>query len=149
MKVHLRQIPTEGLHLEGEESAEILEPGTTEFRAVSPIRYALDIGLSEGGLFATGTLAVDMEFECVTCLRKFVRTITVDDFALQLELTGAETVDLTEPVREDILLALPPHPHCDWDATRECEGVKPVASEPLPEQNVWEELDKLKIRKTK
>ena len=122
MKVHLNQIPQEGLHLEGEDPASILELNGPDATPVSPVRWALDIGLSEGGLFATGQVGVDLEVTCVSCLRKFVLPLHVQDFAMQLELTGPETVDLTEQVREDILLALPPYPHCDWNGQNVCKG---------------------------
>jgi len=48
--------------------------------------------------------------------------VRVEDFATQIELNGRETVDLTDAVREDILLALPPYPHCDWNGQNVCKG---------------------------
>ena len=75
----------------------------------------------------------------------------VPDFACQIELTGNETVDLTEPVREDILLALPPHPHCDWNGERECKAAfrkqSETPEEPLSDtREVWGALDQLKLK---
>ena len=58
MKVHVLQIPEEGLHIEGEEPSDILDLESARARATGPIAYVLDVGLSEGGLFATGTLSV-------------------------------------------------------------------------------------------
>jgi uncharacterized protein len=146
MRVHLHQISPEGLHVEGEQDAEILDLEDQTIRIKGPIRYVLDIGVSESGLFATGTLAVDLDFACVTCLRRFPYTLRVDDFALQTDLDGREMVDLTPFIREDILLALPAYPHCDREGGRVCEGLKNISSEPLAEPDVWEELDKLKIK---
>jgi uncharacterized protein len=155
MKVHLNQIPHEGLHLEGTDPAAILDFQDSQVRAVSDVRYRLDIGLSDGGLFATGELSVDLEFECVGCLETFRRPLTVPNFACQIELHGPEMVDLTEPMREDILLALPPHPHCDWNGERVCPGAARVArihaaaADPIPqEREVWGALDQLKLKKT-
>ena len=54
MKIHLNQIPLEGLHVEGTESSKILDLHEEGIHPISDIRYALDVGLSEGGLFATG-----------------------------------------------------------------------------------------------
>lgn len=150
MKVHLNQIPAEGLHLEGEEKGDILGLVEDGIRQAGPVGYALDVGISEGGLFATGTVAVDLDLECVSCLTRFIYPLRLEGFALQMELDGGEAVDLTPHIREDIVLALPAHPHCDWDGGKVCEGVKKFTSEPLeplPEQNVWEELDKLKLRR--
>src|SRR4051812_4436462 len=113
MKVHLNQIPPEGKRYEGEDPATMLDLREKEVEPVSPVHYQLDVGLSGGGLFATGRVGVKMRLQCVTCLERFERPLEVNDFACQVELTGAETVDLTEPIREDILLTLPAHPHCD------------------------------------
>jgi len=150
MKIHLNKFPVGGLHLEGEEEHDILNVQDELVRVMSPVRYSLDVGLSGGGLFATGTLAVDLELECVRCLNRFPYTIEVPDFATQVELTTSETVDLTEEIREDILLALPPHPHCDWNGANPCAGMLEMKrsheSEPPAEptgKNPWATLDQL------
>jgi uncharacterized metal-binding protein YceD (DUF177 family) len=150
MKVHINQIPPEGAHLEGEEPSEILDLNDPEIRPLGPIHYWLDAGLSGGGLFATGRLSIDFEFQCVNCLDRFAQRVLVDPFACQVDLTGAETVDLTEPIREDILLALPPHPRCDWNGERTCRGAFPTqteAEETAPASDVWGALDQLKLKK--
>lgn len=150
MKVHIQQIPPEGKHLEGEEKSSILDLHEPGIEPVGPILYSLDVGLSGGGLFATGQLSVDLELQCVSCLEPFRFPLKIDPFACQVELIGAETVDLTEPVREDILLALPPHPHCDWNGERDCKGTfhRAAESEESPQSgNVWGALDQLKLKK--
>lgn len=156
MKVHLNQIPSEGLHVEGTESSQILDLREEGIQPVSDVRYALDVGLSEGGLFATGLVSVDLDLECVACLERFRYPLEVPEFACQVELTGAESVDLTGMVREDILLALPPHPHCDWNGERVCQGAQlrsQATADSLPEtdetentRQVWGALDQLKIK---
>jgi uncharacterized metal-binding protein YceD (DUF177 family) len=153
MKMHLMQIPVEGKHYEGEDPNSILDLHDPDAQPVSPVTYSLDAGLSGGGLFATGELGVDMQLRCVRCLEGFHYPIRVHDFAYQVELTGAETVDLTEPIREDILLALPAHPHCDWNGERPCPGALQTAAfeaqpEPLAEtRDVWGALDQLNLKK--
>jgi uncharacterized metal-binding protein YceD (DUF177 family) len=152
MKVHLLQIPAEGKHYEGEEPNAILDLHEKGVQPVGPVRYSLDVGLSGGGLWATGTLGVDLQLQCVKCLEDFRYPAEVKDFACQVELTGAETVDLTEPMREDILLALPAHPHCDWNGKKVCPGAfHPVKTEtpsdeqPAATRDVWGALDQLKL----
>ena len=152
MKVHIQQIPAEGKHLEGEAPNTILDLHENDIRPVGPVHYCLDVGLSDGGIFATGQIGVEVEVQCVCCLEQFHYPIRIDDFACQLELQGSETIDLTDHVREDILLALPPHPHCDWSGERVCHG---VLKEAAPHSdaassshgsNVWGTLDQLKIK---
>jgi uncharacterized metal-binding protein YceD (DUF177 family) len=149
MKVHINQIPPEGRLFEGEDPNQILELTGTEVVPISPVEYALDVGLSDGGLFATGRVGVKLECTCVGCLERFVYPVEVDDFAIQVELTGAEEIDLTEPIREDILLALPAHPRCDWNGERTCPGIDRQASPPVSEpedSDVWSALNQLKIK---
>lgn len=156
--MHLRQIPPEGLHIEGDETGVDLDTGDEYLKPLSPVHYSLDVGLSDSGLFATGMIGVDLEMECVGCLEKFKYPLKVEDFALQTELEGAETVDLTPFVREDILLNLPHYPRCDWDGRKVCEGSLKFKSkaadpdsarEPIPASEAWSELDKLKVKKKK
>jgi uncharacterized metal-binding protein YceD (DUF177 family) len=149
MKVHVLQIPPDGKHYEGEESSDVLELNELpqQVRAVSPIAYSLDVGLSEGGLWAVGQVSTQVECECVRCLETFRRGLEAPEFALQVELEGKETVDLTEYLREDILLALPAHPTCDWDGKKVCKAhFSNAVDEPLAEpRDTWKALDNLQL----
>ena len=155
MKIHLRQIPEDGLHLEGEEDAKALDlPVEANVTPRGPLRYSLDIGMSSDGIWATGELALDVELECVRCLEKFPSEVRVPDVALQEELPARETVDLTPSLREDILLALPDYPHCDWSGERVCPGRQEAQGEsaastekaggPAHAPSAWEVLDQIR-----
>ena len=120
MKVHLRQIPDDGLHLEGEEDCPIPELASEGVVCAGPLRYSLDVGISDGSLWANGSLSQPVQVHCVACLEAFVHVIEVPEFALMTELAGPETVDLTPFVREDVLLNLPAYPRCDRTGERVC-----------------------------
>jgi len=151
MKIHLRQIQAEGLHLEGEEEFPIPELEAEHVRCTGPLRYALDLGISEGALWASGTLVQPVELKCVRCLEAFPFDIEVKAFSVHMELTGPELIDLGPFLREDLLLNLPAHPHCDREGGRVCPapvGLTAGAAEPdLKEkaQPDWSALDKLKL----
>jgi len=152
MNVHLKQIPAEGIHLEGKETADFLDLNESEIRPVGPVEYSLDVGVSGSGLFVTGILGVDVCLECVSCLKQFVYPIRVQNFAAQIELTGPELVDLTPWVREDILLALPVHPHCDWDGKTKCVGPRLNnldVGQDRKVPNAWDALDELNLNRRK
>lgn len=154
MKIHLKQIPAEGLHLEGEEDCPLNE--VADVRCLGPLHYELELGLSDGALWANGDLSQKVELRCVACLEKFEHEIKVPAFALHTELHGPETVDLTPFMREDLLLNLPAHPHCDRDGGRDCRGTKiPVNDEESEKETTaekrehdWGALDKLKMTKS-
>ena len=152
MKVHLKQIPAEGIHLEGKEETDILELGESQLRPLGPVEYSLDIGISESGLFVTGEIGVDVSLECVSCLKRFIFPVRVHDFAAQIELSGPELVDLTSWIREDILLALPVYPHCDWDRKSQCVGprLKYLNAVEVPKASkAWDALDHLNLNRRK
>ena len=148
--VHLQQVPPEGLHLEGEEDPGFLDLGAIDAVAAGPVTYSLDAGISDGGLFATGRVAAPVRMTCVACLQPFVYEAVVDPFATQVEIDGRELIDLTPVVREELLLALPNHPRCDWMAGHSCPYQQPEPSGSRPQENAesaWDQLDKLKIKR--
>ena len=150
MKTHLGQLRAEGMHLGGAEGCPRPECGPEGVRGIGPRRYNLEVGISEGALWANGELTQPVELHCVRCLEAFPYDIRVNDFSLHTELTGPEEVDLTPFMREDVLLNLPPYPHCDREGGRIC---------PVPEAEVtaedqgalearppdWSALDKLDL----
>jgi len=148
MKVHLHQIPQGAtLHLEGEEDASFLGLEEAGAKPLSPLRYSLDVGLSDGGLFAVGQLEIRVVFRCVACLEEFESKLSLNEFALQKELDGRELVDLGPEVREDIHLALPAYPRCDAEGNKTCPAHFPQAAADATQPDgdaVWGELDKLK-----
>ena len=148
--VHLKQVPAEGKHLAGEEDPAFLDLAAIGAKAAGPVRYSLEVGLSGGGVFATGCVAVPVEMTCVACLELFVYEAVVDPFAAQVEIEGRELVDLTPVVREELLLALPNHPRCDLLLGHICpyhgleaggRGTQESA------QSAWDQLDKLKTKR--
>ena len=149
MKVHIRQIPADGLHLEGEEECPIPELEPEGIVCAGPLQFSLDLGISEGALWANGSLSQAIELACVSCLERFVHTIRVPQFALHTELTGPETIDLTPFIREDILLNLPAYPRCDREGDRVCPAPHRAAESdvgvPEARKPDWSALDKLDL----
>ena len=148
--VHLKQVPPEGKRLEGEEDPAFLDLPAIGAKAAGPVRYELEVGLSGGGVFATGRVVVAVEMNCVACLQPFVYEAAADPFAAQVEIEGREFVDLTPSVREELLLALPNHPRCDLMSGHSCpyhglEAGGGGAQESA--QSAWDQLDKLKINR--
>jgi len=153
MKIHLNQIPHDGLHLQGEENCSIAELETEDIRCAGPLHYDLELGVSDGALWAKGSLAQPVELRCVSCLERFAYIIQVPAVALHTELKGPEMIDLTPFLREDILLNLPAHPHCDREGGRVCRAAIPKYSkieeqeQEAKREHDWEALDKLNLKR--
>jgi uncharacterized protein len=109
----------------------------------------------DDALLVQGELHVALECECVRCLKKFKRSLDLDNWTLHLPFEGEDavsidndSVDLTPFVREDILLGFPQHPLCKPD----CVGLKPktgkskiISDKEELKPSVWTELNKLKL----
>jgi uncharacterized metal-binding protein YceD (DUF177 family) len=153
VKVHLNQIPPDGLHLQGEEDCPMPELEPEGIRCAGPVRYNLEIGISGPSIWANGSLVQPVEMQCVSCLERFVQEIRVPQFAFMRDIHGPEAVDLTPLMREDILLNLPSHPHCDADETRKCKGATRVENAgegredaAAKREHDWGALDRLKSK---
>ena len=147
MKVHLKQIPAQGLHLEGEEDCPIQDLESDGIRCFGPLRYSLDLGVAGHALWANGSLSQPVELRCVSCLQTFEHEIRIPAFAVHIELHGPEMIDLTPYVREEILLNLPAHPHCDRDGAQLCKAKQvETAEQETKRKSDWSALDKLKLK---
>lgn len=148
MKIHLKQVPAQGLHLDGDEDCPIHDLETEGVRCAGPMHYNIDVGVAGGALWARGSLSQPVELRCVSCLEDFVYDIQVPAFTVHTELPGPEALDLTPFMREDLLLNLPAHPRCDRDGNRVCKVTEPQTIEQDAKQKLdWSALDKLKLNR--
>lgn len=152
-----RNIPLEGRHLLGS-----LHAG--EFFALAPndpvrpmglVEYDLHANRDDNDLIVTGSLRARFSLECVRCLESFEHLAILEPYRLEIPIENDQIIDLTEVIREDILLSLPSYPRCEDGnvSPRECsaEGrFEPGSPEPLDETptesptGVWDALDELK-----
>ena len=148
MKIHLKQVPAQGLYLDGDEECPIHDLEAEGIRCAGPLHYNIEVGVAGGALWARGSLSQPVELRCVSCLENFVHDIQVPAFAVHTELHGPETVDLTPFIREDLLLNLPAHPRCDTDGNHVCKAKrsKTVEQDTKPKLD-WSALDKLKLKR--
>ena len=155
LKVDPRNLPEEGIHLEGTLPASVFALSEADaVHAVSPLSYSLDVTRDEKDLFVTGTIGATFDVECGRCGERFQFRQEEPGYVLDVPLENEDAIDLTTWLREDILLALPTYPRCETGnvTPRRCpaEG----RFEPAPESSgdepheetdatVWEALDKL------
>jgi len=121
------------------------------------LKYDFTVQKIEKKLVLNGYLSIDIDCDCVRCLKPFIYHIELKQWSLTLNLEGEEkvkvendAVDLTPYLREDIILNLPLHPVCEPG----CAGMPELANSngetksDRPElfSSVWSELDKLKLK---
>jgi uncharacterized protein len=154
---HLEQKP---LVLRGELPAVELElDGIDELIHVGrPLEHDLEVEQHERSILVNGRLELQLQCECVRCLKAFEQRLELADWACLLPLEGEDKVlvtndcvDLTPYLREDILLAFPQHPLCETGcrglSATPWTGVKPPSGANQTEviSPTWAELNKLKL----
>ena len=129
MIIYIERIPSEGQNIEDSipaaklELAE-LEDGTS---VVGDVKVSFNLTVVGGELLVRGRWAAEAEFVCSRCLDLFRAEIAETKVFYDFELKGRDTIDLTESVREDIILHFPVKPLCK----NSCPGLCPVCGASL------------------
>ena len=105
----------------GELAEEVLDLGDSELLApAGGIAYNLFVQPLGTELLVRGTLKQRLRCVCVRCAADFADEATDDAFTTSVEFpAGTDFLDLTEEVREAIILTLPGYPVCRED----CKGL--------------------------
>ena len=153
MLIQIDRIPEEGLHLSAEEPPEVLGlEDDPVFSAAGPMRGELYAQVVEGTLIVRGTVAAEVRAQCARCSQIFSTTVSDSGFLRDYsDILEMEEVDITEGLREAILLNLPNFPLCDEG----CKGLCVQCGKDLnkgpcgctggDESGIWETLDSLSL----
>jgi len=160
LTVNLRHLEARSLHLKGELSVEELDldPRDEVIQVTQPLEYDLEVERLDKALLVRGRLHLNLQCQCVRCLKDFQHELNLENWTCHLPLQGEDSVpivndcvDLTREVREDILLEFPRHPVCG----SECRGVpktsigesRDTSTTGKSEMTLpaWAELNKLKL----
>lgn len=150
MIVQLRDIPEEGLQLTGKIQRDIFELAEEGFDVDGPVSYDLNASIVGDSVLVMGEVSAPFKLRCGRCLEDFRMVLKSPDFAHGEPLETSKTIDLTEAIREDILLALPIHPLCengtpprDCPAAGQFDEVKAAAGD-SGNRDAWADLEKFK-----
>ena len=153
MIIDVSNIPPEGIYLKGEEPAGTLELGDEKFfEELEPVQFDLYVQSVCDELIVRGTVWAEVKTGCSRCTDFFSTNITDSGFLRTFPLTGEEAeLDITDDIREAIVLNLPTFPLCD----DECKGLCPKCGKNLNKgpcgcteeegPSAWNALDGLKL----
>ena len=121
MKIWVARIPEEGSQYEGNDPAEILDLGEDPFiRVTGDVHYALHVQRLSDELVVRGALSVGMDLKCTRCTEFFSTTVVDSGFLRAYPASDdTDSVDITEDMRENLLLHIPGFPVC----SEECKGL--------------------------
>ena len=154
-------LPDIPYQLDGTESADILELPPNADPPLAPagdITYRLSSVMAGADLIVTGSASVPLATVCARCLDDIRVTIVARDLCFHFEKVRDMEVDLTDDVREELLLAVPSCFYCSPD----CKGICPMCgtnlnhascacdkqpAEPEPDDapSPWDQLDALDL----
>lgn len=112
--VDIARLDPEGEIIKGELSQEVLELAETEqVVPAGPVRYRLFAQLAGSELLVRGKLELPCRSICSRCAKEVEITYAEPDYVESFDISAlSETLDLTDSVRECIILALPTYPVC-------------------------------------
>ena len=151
--IDVARLASEGESIEGELDCAVLDMDGEEFiHPFAGLRYSLEVQLFGSELLVRGSLEQDFDAVCSRCGCDFDFTVKVPDFTYSVDVgEKTEFVDLTDELRQSIILTLPAYPVCRRDCLGVCqkcgknlnEGPCNCKAEPLG--GSWSALDAIKL----
>ena len=154
MKIEISKIPETGARFTGEDPGAILDlDQETDLRVESPVRYDLRAETVSDRVLVKGVIAVDMSFACWRCNEFFRQTVSDPDFECIREFEDPnESLDLTQDIREAMILSFPSHPVCRMDCKSLCPrcganlNKGPCGCTARPSGGHWQALENLRLQ---
>jgi uncharacterized protein len=151
MIINLHRLASDGETFEGEEPAQVwaLEHDP-DVKAEKPISYRIHVVLVSGELIAMGRVASEVSFRCSRCGEFSKKKIEEPDFECAIEAGTTEDVDLTNEIRESMILRFPSFPLC----RKSCKGLCKQCGKNLnggacgcspPDEKRWDALGGLSL----
>jgi len=151
--VNTSHIGDEGLSITGEEDSSLLELDDPRTGVpTGPIKYSLHASMAGKDLVVMGTASVPVKGECGRCLEEAAAVIKASGICHHFEKVPDQEIDITNDIREDILMAMPVSLLC----APSCKGLcsqcgadlnkaKCRCKPPKDGPSAWDALDKLEI----
>ena len=158
MTIDTRAIPeNESLVIEGKVVEDIWQLSESDsVKSAGPLEFKVTASIVEENLLVRGNFAAPFNSQCPHCLDTFKFSVNLTEHSLLLPIEGNSTIDLTNGIREDILLALPNFPNCEEgeENNRKCPALgkfntesdfKEIEAKESEKSQIkdWEELNKL------
>lgn len=169
LQFDLLDLAPEGKVLEGDlDCAEFDLDDLPRRTFTAPIHYKLKLTPFNASkdLLVQGSLSSSLNVVCDRCDEEFSWSFSIDEVCHEYENAFGTTVDLTDDLREDILISLPQHflcqddcqglcPHCGKNLNEgpcDCEESsteddEPSGAEAEGDDNPWHALDDLNLPK--
>ena len=163
IRINIADIGPDGLQVAGTENPAFLEldeAGGFPCEAVGDVCYNLNAPLARQDLLVTGSATVRIKSQCALCLKDITVEAGSREICIFREKVPLEIVDITDDIREEILLSIPERFKCSEDCKGLCPGCganlndepcrcsrrkKKKADAKAETDHTWDALDGLKF----
>jgi len=134
MKIHVNRIPAEGLHGETTYDPKILDMDRFDVQLKNPIAVSSFITKADQELIVQAEIRCLLRLSCARCLTSFEHPLQTET-TLSYQVASTEVVDITEDIRQEIILAYPMIPVCQSGCKGLCSMCgQNLNSSPCPHQ---------------
>jgi uncharacterized protein len=121
MKIHVNRVPEEGLRQRAAYDPAALDMGREDIRL--PPSFQVDAVATRTGeeLVVQAAIRCPLEYVCARCLEPFP-AVVAPQALFSYTVQPTDVVDITEDVRQEVILAYPMVPVCRPD----CKGLCPL-----------------------
>ena len=133
-QIDIRSLPESGKDITGQESPAFFGLDANDpIQPLSPLKYELHLEKDGEDLIVSGRLEALFSLECGRCLERFEHRVELSRYETELEIAKDGTINLTDTIREDTLVALPSYPRCENGNVRPRQCPAEGKFEPAPE----------------
>ena len=118
MKIYVNQVPAEGLRNHSVYDPSTLDMDRFDVHFREPFEVEAFIMKADQELVVSVEIRAPVHLLCARCLEEFLSVISTDA-VLSYKVQPTDVVDITEDVRQEIILAYPMIPICQPD----CKGL--------------------------
>ena len=126
MKVHVNRVPDEGLRDHASYDPKTLDMERFDIHLEAPFTIDAFITKADRELVVRADITCPLRLSCARCLENFASTIHTDAI-FTYKVQPSDVIDMTEDVRQEIILAYPMIPMCD----PRCKGLCSVCGQNL------------------
>ncbi len=126
MKIHVNRVPEQGLNDQASYDPSGLDMGRSDVQLREPFHVDAFVTRAERELVVQAAIRCPLHLTCARCLEAFDQTLTAHAvFSYHVQPT--DVVDITDDVRQEIILGYPMVPICRPD----CKGLCSVCGQNL------------------
>jgi uncharacterized protein len=144
VKIKVNEISKDGLELSENREAGAMDLARDDIRFVSPIAITAFVTRDKDEVYASIVTKGKLEITCARCLLPY-RIDLKKDFDLSYDVKGKTSLDLSDDIRQEMILEYPLKPLCKQD----CKGLCLVCGKNLNEGSCGHKSDSQKWSESK